>query len=143
FPFVKECCECHQAPNAYKCHHCHEMVYLSHDETARNYAIKLNYRLPDKPDVAVAKKHGRTVTSKRNELEITRIEAEIEAEKRRRDGPKIPDPNAGLKEKLRKCYTDKMDLRQEAIKMHAQVDKDFPNDDHARAQGHAIIDDFM
>jgi hypothetical protein len=92
FPFVFKCEHCGAEPKAYKCHHrengvdCGEMIFLSDDEDATNYAYRLNFssEAPE-PDqhAEKMKKMGETKQEKLAKRDIALVDAQLKSIRKR------------------------------------------------------------
>jgi DNA-directed RNA polymerase subunit RPC12/RpoP len=143
FPFINRCQHCGFIPKAYKCHHCGEMVFLTEDRQALNYATCANYRLPASPDERADKGHERTKTQKQRELEIAQLEGDIAEKKRRYEIPKIKTIQEQIEAEMDSDYARIMGAREHARKLHERIDVEHKNDPQMREKAHQTVNDIL
>jgi len=132
FPFINECKKCQQVPKAYKCHHCEELIFLTHDPQTEYFARRLTAEelVPPIPEDKIGKKvavQAEDVRDLQHEFKVTRLKTHIEMEKRR----KIEPEEISLYDELFKHYEavyEKGMARDAAIEAVREIiRKKFPN----------------
>jgi hypothetical protein len=148
FPFVHECEKCHFIPKAYICHHCGKTISFTTDPQQLHAAKRLeNLELPVKvviKDLAKdkASKQKDEIGDLEHELGVTTLKKKIEIVKNMpADAPVVKTPLETAMEEIESYANRGMtDLEAETLLM-AKADVDFANDEHKRAQKHALLRD--
>jgi len=106
YPFIYKCQHCGAQPKAYRCHHdtCNKLIFLSIDRDPTNFAYRFasDVEVPKQPDQQIEdrKRADETKRKKRDEIELARLDQELQAVRKRLEAPKKKTPAELLQDEV-------------------------------------------
>ena len=129
YPFVHRCEHegCRTEPKAYKCHLCHELIFLSEDEDKTNYAHSLNSpaEIPQ-PDERMEKlkKVKEKKQDKNDKIELAELDERLRTIRKRLKVEKKKSAKESLKDEV----DSMMELEEAAIALKAEITEECKGD---------------
>ena len=136
FPFVYRCEDekCHAQPPAYKCHHCHNVVFLTRDRRQQGWAASPDFstegtKRDDRAATKTAMKE--LMEDKTDALAIAELDAKLREIDAKHRPPKVKTPAEQMAEMCDREYQGSMGIREYCRKKSKEVAekyKDSPDD---------------
>lgn len=150
YPFIHHCEHCHNPPKAYECHHCGKPIYLTPDRQTTHAAKCLTAPGSSKVKTVVVVKDviGDKVATQKEEvrdlehsLRKTVLEKQIAIEKNKPVTAGTSDQ--ALEDEIAKGVKQGRTLYEIGERLKAKANIEFANDEHAKEQYHALVEDEM
>jgi hypothetical protein len=148
YPFINHCQHCGFTPKAYQCHHCFKLIFLSEDKQVTAFArcADISAESP-KPEPVKKDEKTEAASELKKDIHVTELmvkKAELDVTLKTLNQNLAPPPKEKTAfEQLEEYYKGMMGNEDAAMKWHAAIDAEFPNDTVEREKRHRVVDQWM